>query len=318
MKVLFVASNRIGDAMLASGVLAELARRHPQARFTVACGPAAAPLFEAMPQRARTIVLNKGKFKLHWFALWLRTVANFWDIAVDMRGSGLVWFLAANRRARLASRDETIHRVEDAARVLGFAPPPAPVLWLSDAAKRAAAKLLGDGPVLALGATANWSGTIWPPENFLALAEALTAPGAVLAGARIAVFGGPGEQAAAAPLLAGIGARAIDLVGTVDLATAAAAIARADLFVGNDSGLMHVAAASGVPTLGLFGPSDERNFRPWGANAAFVRTAESKDALFARIDYQPSGSHSLLTSISVETVEAAARELLRRAKREAA
>ncbi len=81
---------------------------------------------------------------------------------------------------------------------------------------------------------------------------------------------------------------------------------------------MHVAAASGVPTLGLFGPSDERNFRPWGANAAFVRTAESKDALFARIDYQPGGSHSLLTSIAVETVEAAARELLRRARREAA
>lgn len=318
MKVLFVASNRIGDAMLASGVLAELARRHPQARFTIACGPAAAPLFEAMPQRARTIVLRKGKFKLHWFALWLRTVANIWDLAVDMRGSGIVWFLAARKRARSTARDETIHRVEDAARVLDFAPPPAPVLWLSDAAKHAAAKRLGDGPILALGATANWSGKIWPAENFLALAEKLTAPGAVLGGARIAVFGGPGEQAAAAPLLAGLGARAIDFVGTTDLATAAAAIARADLFVGNDSGLMHIAAAAGVPTLGLFGPSDERNFRPWGPNTAYVRTAESKDALFARIDYQPSGSHSLLTSIAVETVEAAACELMRRAKREAA
>jgi ADP-heptose:LPS heptosyltransferase len=140
----------------------------------------------------------------------------------------------------------------------------------------------------------------------------------VLAGARVAVFGGPGERAAAAPLLAGLGARAIDLVGTVDLATAAAAIARVDLFVGNDSGLMHVAAAAGVPTLGLFGPSDERNFRPWGPNAAYLRTQESKDALFARIGYRPSGSPSLLTSIAVETVEAAAQELLRRAKREAA
>ncbi|MFN7190663.1 MAG: glycosyltransferase family 9 protein, partial [Rhodospirillales bacterium] len=108
MKVLFVASNRIGDAMLASGVSAELARRYPQARFTIACGPAAAPLFEAMPQRVRTIVLRKGKFKLHWFALWLRTVANFWDIAVDMRGSGLVWFLAARKRARSTGRDDSI------------------------------------------------------------------------------------------------------------------------------------------------------------------------------------------------------------------
>jgi hypothetical protein len=73
-----------------------------------------------------------------------------------------------------------------------------------------------------------------------------------------------------------------------------------------------------VPTLGLFGPSEDRNFRPWGPNAAFVRTAESKEQLFAGIGYRPQGSQSLLTSIAVETVEAAVLDLLRRAKRQAA
>jgi lipopolysaccharide export system permease protein len=318
MKLLFVTANRIGDAMLASGVLAELCRRHPQAQVTVACGPLAAPLFEAMPQRVRTILLAKGRAKLHWLSLWLQTVGQHWDMVVDMRGSGLAWFLFASKRVRLARRDARLHRVEDAARVLGFSPPPAPALWLGAAEKRAAANLLGDGPILALGATANWSGKMWPAERFLELAERLTAPSGILPGARIAVFGGPGEHDAAAPLLAGLGGRAIDFVGTHPLPVAAAAIARATLFVGNDSGLMHVAAAGGIPTLGLFGPSDERNFGPFGPHCAFVRTAESKDELFARIDYQPTGAHSLLGSISVESVAAAAGAVLARAQQAAA
>ena len=61
MNVLFVTSNRIGDAMLSTGVLAHLVDTMPQARFTVACGALAAPLFEALPRRARTIALVKAR-----------------------------------------------------------------------------------------------------------------------------------------------------------------------------------------------------------------------------------------------------------------
>jgi ADP-heptose:LPS heptosyltransferase len=245
-------------------------------------------------------------------------VFDWWTLVVDMRGSGLGWFLPAFKRVRLARRDGALHRVEDAARVLGIAPPPEPALWLSDDAKRRAAALLGDGPVLGLGATANWPGKIWPATKFLDLARGLTAPDGPLPGARVAVFGGPGERDAAEPLLAGLGAQAIDFVGTQPLDIAAAAIARTALYVGNDSGLMHVAAAAGVPTLGLFGPSDDRHFRPWGANAAFVRTPESKDELFARIEYQTQGARSLLDSIPVDTVAAAAQKLLARTRKAAA
>ncbi len=315
MKVLFVTSNRIGDAMLTTGVLARLVETMPEARFTVACGPLAAPLFAALPRREATIELRKGPAKTHWLALWARTVTNFWELVVDMRGSGLAWFVPARKRAILAARDPSLHRVESAAKVMAMSPVPSPRLWLDADARANAQRLLGDGPVLVLGATANWTGKVWPAERFAALAAALTAPGAVLGGARVAVVGGPAEREMAAPLLAGLGASAIDLVGTQPLAVVAAAIARASLYVGNDSGLMHVAAASGVPTLGLFGPSDDRHFRPWGDNAAFLRTGESKDELFARIDYQPRGAHSLMDSISVDAAVAAANALhARRAK----
>jgi ADP-heptose:LPS heptosyltransferase len=58
--------------------------------------------------------------------------------------------------------------------------------------------------------------------------------------------------------------RFIDLAGRVDLLTAFACLKHARLFIGNDSGTMHLAAAAGVPTIGLFGPSDERLYAPWG------------------------------------------------------
>ncbi|MBI1243818.1 MAG: glycosyltransferase family 9 protein [Alphaproteobacteria bacterium] len=318
MNVLFVTSNRIGDAMLSTGVLAHLVDTMPEARFTVACGPLAAPLFAALPRRAATIELRKGPAKLHWLSLWARTVANFWELVVDMRGSGLAWFLPARRRAILAARDPALHRVESAAGVLRISPVPSPRLWLADDAKAEARAIAGEGRLLVLGATANWSGKVWPAERFAALASALAAPGTALAGARVAVVGGPGERAMAAPLLEALGPAAVDLVGTAPLATVAAVIARAALYVGNDSGLMHVAAASGVPTLGLFGPSDDRHFRPWGANAAFVRTKETKDELFARIEFQPQGAHSLLGSIGVDQVRAAAEALLARRAEHAA
>ncbi len=318
MKVLFVTSNRIGDAMLTTGVLAHLVDTMPEARFTVACGPLAAPLFVSLPRLDATIGLHKGPGKLHWLSLWAQTVATYWDLVVDMRGSGLAWLLAARRRAVLGARDPSLHRVESAAKVLGISPAPSPRLWLDDTARSAARGILGDGQILVLGATANWGGKIWPADRFAALAETLVAPGGALAGARVAVVGGPGEREIAVPLLARLGPSCIDLVGTQPLGIVAAAIAQASLYVGNDSGLMHVAAASGVPTLGLFGPSDDRHFRPWGENAAFLRTVESKDELFARIEYQPRGASSLMESISVDAATEAAGELYARCTRQAA
>ena len=90
----------------------------------------------------------------------------------------------------------------------------------------------------------------------------------------------------------------------------AACLGRARLFVGNDSGLMHVAAAAGAPTLGLFGPSPERRYAPWGRLARSVRCPESFEELVARAIRGERGYGVLMESLAVDTVEAAARELL--------
>ncbi len=96
-----------------------------------------------------------------------------------------------------------------------------------------------------------------------------------LAGARVAVFAGPGaqERALAAPVLAAL-PEAIDLCGRLTLPQAAACLMRSALFVGNDSGLMHLAAAAGTPTLGLFGPTPPEEYAPAGRCTAFARASD--------------------------------------------
>ncbi|MFN9249780.1 MAG: glycosyltransferase family 9 protein, partial [Brevundimonas sp.] len=79
------------------------------------------------------------------------------------------------------------------------------------------------------------------------------------------------------------GAQGIDFVGKGDILASAAAIDRAALFVGNDSGLMHVAAALGRPTLGLFGPTDWWLYGPWGPRTDTVASNETRGR-FAPID----------------------------------
>ena len=90
------------------------------------------------------------------------------------------------------------------------------------------------------------------------------------------VLGGPDDGKLAASLKDVVmRGQLIDLTGDVDLLTAYACLKRARLFIGNDSGTMHLAAAAGVPTLGLFGPSDERLYGPWGRHAASSRGPRS-------------------------------------------
>lgn len=315
MRILFVTSTRIGDAVLSTGLLAHLIETYPSARITLACGPDAAPLFDAAPNIEQRITMAKRKWGLHWFDLWRQCIRVWWGwgLVVDLRGSVVAYFLPARKRRVYWGETGNRHRLYALAKALRLREPPAPRVWTGPEHEAEAARLVPeDGPVLGLGPTANWPGKIWPGENFVELVERLTAPEGILAGARVAVFGAAGERPIAQPVLDAIPAeRRIDLVGTVDLLTAAAVLRRCALYIGNDSGLMHIAAAAGAPTLGLFGPSRAEIYAPWGPNTAVVKTAVPYELLFPP-DYDHRTTGTLMDSLSVDAVEDAAAELWRR------
>jgi ADP-heptose:LPS heptosyltransferase len=151
-----------------------------------------------------------------------------------------------------------------------------------------------DRPVIGFGATANWAPKVWPADRFASLYDRLAT--GKLPGAVPAVFAGPGaaERAMAAPLFAAL-PEAIDLCGKLTIPEAAACIQRCALYVGNDSGLMHLAAASGAPTIGLCGTTIDRadEMAPAGLRAVWARSD------------RPS-----MEALSVEDVYAACTEML--------
>ncbi|HEX3953589.1 MAG TPA: glycosyltransferase family 9 protein [Stellaceae bacterium] len=313
MRILFITATRIGDAVLSTGLLSYLLDRFPGARMTVAAGPVAAPLFEAVPGLDRVVVVRKQRWSLHWLALYARVAARRWDVVVDLRGSALAWTLRAGERRVMAKGNAAEHRVLQLARLFELDAPPSPVLWTTPAHDRAAAQLLPPGgPVLAIGPAANWIGKQWRAERFAELAERLTAPSGPLPRARVVVMAAEHERAQAAPLLAAVpGGRGVDLVGKTDLLIAAAVLRQCAMFIGNDTGLMHIAAAAGAPTLGLFGPSPVEQYAPWGRYTDVVRTRMPRAAMFGP-GFDPLTTGTLMDTLSVDAAEAAAWRLWQR------
>lgn len=320
MHILFVSATRIGDAVLSTGLLSHLVDRYPDARFTIGAGPVAAPLFEAVPRLERVIVIDKQRFGLHWLGLYGRVVRRRWDLVVDLRGSALAFLLLARERRVRGKGKRSEPRVIQLGRLFGLDPPPAPHIWTSPMHEEAAARWVPAGaPVLAIGPAANWRGKTWRAERFAELAQRLTAPVGVLPGARVAVLAAAHERAQATPVLDAIAPeRRIDLVGRTDLLTAAAVLKRSALFVGNDTGLMHMAAAVGAPTVGLFGPSAATHYAPWGRRTAVAQTERPRVALMSAADFDYRTTASLMDSLSVDTAEAAVRGLWQRLAGDAA
>lgn len=328
MRILFITSNRLGDAILSSGLLAAFRERYPEARFTIACGPLAAPLFSAMPGLERLIPMPKRKHSLHWFDLWKRCVPYRWSLVIDLRGSMTSYLLWTKQRLLSGKADDSLHRVEFLSRVAGLESVWSPQLWLSDAQTEKAQDLIprisrpDGGPatqetVIGIGPTANWRGKQWRAAFFAELQKRLTQADSLFPNARIAVFAADQERDQAQPVLEAIPeARRIDLIGKIDPLEALACLRRCDLFIGHDSGLSHLAAAGQVPTLALFGPGKPHCYRPWGPKSAIVTTQHSPEELISAPDYNYKTTDSLMDSLTVSMVERAVRDLWHKTRTE--
>jgi heptosyltransferase-3 len=107
----------------------------------------------------------------------------------------------------------------------------------------------------------------WSAERFAHLANRL----ATRHGARVILVGDPRDRGAADAMRLDLAADTLDLCGELDLATTAAVIARCDLLIAADTPLLHLAAAVGTASVGLFGPTDGRASAPAGPEHRVVQ-----------------------------------------------
>jgi heptosyltransferase-2 len=165
------------------------------------------------------------------------------------------------------------------------------------AAQSDARRALGEGPFVAVSPGSRWPSKQW--NGFTELCEVLASRGD-----RVLLVGDERDRAAARPIAAALGPRCLDLCGRARLLETAAHIARCRAFVGNDSGLMHLAEAVGVPVVALFGPT----VREFGYFPALPRSRTVERRLACRPCSRngstpcPRGTGECLGAIRVESV----------------
>ena len=313
-KILFITANRVGDAVLSTGLLGWLLDRYPEARFTVACGPSAADLFRAVPRLDRLIVLRKQTWNRHWLKLWKTCLTTKWDLIIDLRNSAVSRLLFADKRY-FHSRRNGQHKAAEMASVLDINPPPPLKIWIDDLAKTFATELVGiHTNIIAIAPSANWPPKQWPIDYFIQLVKRITNIDGILPHASVMILAEENDRKAITPLLQSVpDENRIEIIGR-DLLTAAACMKHCQLFIGNDSGLMHLSAAAGLSTLGLFGPGYEDVYGPWGRNCTYVRTPESRETLLSRLPDRAARSPNLMQGLDVETVYEAVTRLIQKSQ----
>jgi ADP-heptose:LPS heptosyltransferase len=301
MKLLFITSTRIGDAIISTTVLNHMLAQYPSARVTVACGALPAALFEDLPNLDKLITVTKKKMAQHWLKLWRQTVTSPWDMAIDLRGSALTYCLMSRQRMIWRSNSELKTRHEQLLDLLDTQQRVLPQIWISPERQKKLQNVIPSNvPVIAIAPAANWLGKEWPQENYIKLLQTITSPKGQFPGAKIAIFAAPHEYERLGSLKQTLQDQLIDVSAYPHLLDVAALLKQCTIFIGNDSGLMHLAAAVGTPTLGLFGPSDDRLYRPTGAVCDFVRTPETFEHLWSQV--KAGNEQGLMDSLTVDMV----------------
>ena len=285
--ILYIAEADPEEAILSSGVLAHLVEMIPNAQFTVVGSAASAPLFADLPNLRKLIVLDKDG-RWDWVSLWNRVRHTNWGLVVDMRGSSLSGKLRRQKRAVMEKRTPDLHPVEEAARLLQFDEIPEPKLFFGAETIAAVDAVMPrfDGPILAVGPGVDWIGKRWPAERYAKVAAPLLGPDGPLAGGRLMIVGEEADRDAAHTIRFAVSRdRVIELQGKLTRLQTAAALSRANLFIGADSVWTQLAVAAGVPTVAVFGPSDDKKRRPWnGIAVRGPRTLEEYKELDPRLN----------------------------------
>ena len=309
-RLLVVKLSDIGDVLTVTPALQALRQSLPELRISILVPPRSAVVLTGSPLVDEVLAFDKFRFDALSDVADLRQLAYGAGLFAGLRAARfdalalmhhLTTYWGAAKYAALAlavrapltvgldngrgfflDRAELdlgfgdCHEVEYWLRVaalLGAEPHPYPMSVALSATDRAAAETLlsEGGPFVAIhpGGGGYSTQRRWPLERFVAVARSLRRE----AGLTPVVVGGPDEAILGAAFEAACDAPIVNLVGQTTLLQAAAVIERCRLFIGNDSGLSHLAAAVGTPVVAVFGPTNDAAWAPWSPSgrSAVVR-----------------------------------------------
>lgn len=330
MKIVVRGANWIGDAVMTIPALREIRRSFPGASITLHTRPWAEGVFrdadfiDDLLQIESSRVINQAReLGKHRFELAV-LFPNSFESALVARLAGIprrLGYSTQHRSFLLSDRvtvpdwknsdHESQYYLNLIEHLTGTQARPTDVTLPVSAERREAAQhtLLASGvtekgPIVGIGAgSTNSLAKRWPAGNFARLSDQLSND----LECSVVLFGSENEADISASVAYAAEADLIDLTSKTDLATATAILSELDLFVSNDMGLAHIAAAVGTPTIVIFGPTNEITTRPLGANVEIIREPVECSPCMLRecpID------HRCMTRISPERVFETATKML--------
>jgi len=324
MNILVVTLSNFGDVILTTPVIMALAGKFPQARITVVVGPRARSVLQRSPVVHRIVVYDKkaplfGKLK---FILELRKVSYDW--VVDLRNTAIPFLVSCRKRTPLFRKFTKINMRERHLELLSLmkgkgAPDPdgkgqnpviPPFCFFNEVDEVFALRSLevekvpekNDWIVIAAGAASGRKR--WPAPYFKEVIQALHEK----TGKRALMVGLLDERPVAASIAAALPGIVSVLCGDLTLSETAALISRASLLISNDSANMHLGFELGVPTIGLFGPTDHEKYGHEGPKFRVAR--EEAHACSCGSDALPRAERSCFHGLKPEKVIALSLELL--------
>lgn len=271
--ILVVTLSNIGDAIMTTPVLQTLHRLYPEETMDMVVDRRSKELFFHCPYRGEVFEKNKKGFLRGFPQLACRLRQKKYHLVVDLRTDVLPFFLRAEKKlGRWNADSKAVHSVEKHLSVIR------PIandnivdrccLWTGEDDERFAKETLGGanaGKILCIAPGANALKKIWNWQNYRALINQIHGHfGSIL------LLGSRSDNSIAEKIVTGLTMPALNLCGKTTLLQAAAIMRSVSLFIGNDSGLGHMAAAAGAPTCTLFGPGQPAKYRPWGDKAVWL------------------------------------------------
>lgn len=305
MKILFIGNTRLGDAIISTCILQLYNKKGND--ITVVCGPIATSIYSNFKYVNKVISIKKKRYSKHWIELYYQLKSNRWDVIIDLRNTLISRLVRKNTIYRLSNKNEQLHKVVHLSQLMKIRKKISPKLYVSKKFKEEAAFFIKKNGInnktIAISPVTNWRRKNWPIKYFALLLESLFNEKSVSISKAI-ILGDKNDKNYCEQLKKITNCKnVINLAGLPSVLAIHEIVKKCVLFVGNDSGLSHLSAASGTNTLSLFGPSKEKVYKPWGKNGFFIRTPKTYEELVNVKGYNRFDNNSLMEELSVEDVK---------------
>ena len=253
MNLLFISSNRIGDSLINLQVLNKYIRKNKNnIEITLVSGALPLPLYDDYTMIAKRIILKKEKYNLHWLKLYRKLYYQKFDEVIDFRSSLISYFLKTKKRNIFKMNKKQniyyqIHQNFETDLKKDFK-------ILTDRVRR----IFPNSNYACIAPFTNWAPKEWAIENFIKVSQYLFDKGID----KIYILGSPEESIRYKAFECSLGDRIVNRCGKQHLLNDYGLLQKSRLFIGNDSSMMHMAALAKTPTIGLFGPTNDKIYFP--------------------------------------------------------